>query len=28
LPMFYLFFSDVCCKCVYLDVAYVLHICF
>jgi hypothetical protein len=23
--MFYLFFSDVCRKCVYLDVAYVLH---
>jgi hypothetical protein len=21
-------FSDVCCKCVYLDVAYVSHICF
>jgi hypothetical protein len=25
-PMFHLFFSDVCCKCVYLDVAYVSHI--
>jgi hypothetical protein len=23
LSMFHLFFSDVCCKCVYLDVAYV-----
>jgi hypothetical protein len=28
LSMFYLFFSDICCKCVYLDVTYVLHICF
>jgi hypothetical protein len=26
-PMFHLFFSDVCCKCIYLDVAYVSHIC-
>ena len=26
LPMFHLCFSDACCKCVYLDVAYVLHI--
>jgi hypothetical protein len=26
-PIFYLFFSDVCCNCIYLDVAYVLHIC-
>jgi hypothetical protein len=24
--MFHLFFSDVCCKCVYLDVAYISHI--
>jgi hypothetical protein len=24
-PMFYLFFPYVCCKCVYLDVAYVTH---
>jgi len=27
-PMFDLFFSDVCFKCVYLDVLYVSHICF
>ena len=27
LPMFYLCFPDVCCKCVYLNVAYVSHIC-
>ena len=26
LPMFYLCFLDACCKCVYLDVAYVSHI--
>ena len=26
-PMFHLFFSGLCCKCVYLDVAYVSHIC-
>jgi len=26
-PMFHLFFSDVCCKCVYVDVIYVSHIC-
>ena len=26
-PMFHLFLSDVCCECVYLDVAYVSHIC-
>jgi hypothetical protein len=26
-PMFHLFFSNVRCKCVYLDVAYVSHIC-
>jgi hypothetical protein len=26
-PMFNLFFLDVCCKFVYLDVAYVSHIC-
>jgi hypothetical protein len=25
--MFHLFFPDVCCKCVYSDVAYVSHIC-
>jgi hypothetical protein len=27
LPMFYLFFPDICCKYVYLDVSYVSHIC-
>jgi hypothetical protein len=27
LPMFHLCFPDTCCKCVYLDVAYVSHIC-
>jgi hypothetical protein len=27
-PMFYLFFPDVYCKCVYLDVAYVSDICY
>jgi hypothetical protein len=27
LPMFYLCFGDICCKCVYLDVAFVSHIC-
>jgi hypothetical protein len=26
LPMFHFCFPDVCCKCVYLDVAYVSHI--
>jgi hypothetical protein len=26
-PVFHLCFSDVCCKCVYLDVPYVSHIC-
>jgi hypothetical protein len=26
LPMFHLCFSDACCKCVYLDVAYISHI--
>jgi hypothetical protein len=26
-PMFHLYFSNVCCKSVYLDVAYVSHIC-
>jgi hypothetical protein len=25
--MFHLFFSDICCKCVYLDIAYLLYIC-
>ena len=25
--MFHLFFSDICCKCAYLDIAYVSHIC-
>jgi hypothetical protein len=24
--MFYLFFSDACCRCVYLNIAYVSHI--
>jgi hypothetical protein len=27
-PMFHLFFLDVCCKCVYLKVTYVLHRCY
>jgi hypothetical protein len=27
-PMFHLFFLDVCCKCFYLDVPYVSHICY
>jgi hypothetical protein len=27
LPMFHLCFGDICCKCVYLDVAFVSHIC-
>jgi len=27
-PMFCLFFSDVYCKCIYLDVAYVSQTCF
>ena len=27
-PMFHLFFPDVCCKYVYLNVAYVSHICY
>jgi hypothetical protein len=26
-PMFHLFFSYVCCKCVYLNVTFVSHIC-
>jgi hypothetical protein len=26
LPMFYLYFSNACCKCIYLNVAYVSHI--
>jgi hypothetical protein len=26
-PMFHLFFSNISCKCIYLDVAYVSHIC-
>ena len=26
-PMFHLLFSDLCCKCVYLDVAYFSHMC-
>jgi hypothetical protein len=28
LPMFHLYFLDACCKCIYLDVAYVSHICY
>jgi hypothetical protein len=28
LSMFHLFFPDICCKCVYWDVVYVLHICY
>jgi hypothetical protein len=27
LLVFHLCFSDTCCKCIYIDIAYVLHIC-
>ena len=26
--MFHLFFSDLCCKCVCFDIAYVSHVCY